>query len=394
MPGKMEGPRFDLVPSMSSSSPIMPAGVRPPAAGPAEPPGAQRPATPAAPDEGLLEGFKRRAANWARDLSSPDEWMPWAGIVALTAALAYSYLPSLTLLPSIWSDPQYQHGWVVPLLSVLLLFWWRQPVGTVSSSARIAGLGLLAASFAVRLAFAFYRVKTGDMYTFVPALAGVFLMAGGWSVFRWAWIPIALLIFMYPLPEGHQRYLTGPLQTFNTRVATFLLQTLGFDALRDGNLIRLGEDHVMNVVDACAGLKMLTIFVWLAAVVIAVAGLQWWENLVIAISAIPMAILANTLRITVAGMLYGISPKMAEGFHDSTPAAVFMMGVAVGFILLEMKMLSYVIVTDEFAPARLPAAPAPARSVSPSAGPRPGAIPLIPGANRPGGPPGTSGTMR
>lgn len=344
-----------------------------------------------------MDGLRRRAAAWANDLRSPEEWLPWAGIAGLCAALVYSYWPSFAMLPSIWADPQYQHGWIVPLLSVLLLFWWRQPVGGVTSSARFAGLGLLAVSFVIRLLFAFYRVKTGDMYTFVPALAGVFLMAGGWSVFRWAWIPIALLIFMYPLPEGHQRYLTGPLQTFNTIVATFLLQTLGFDAIRDGNLIRLGEDHVMNVVDACAGLKMLTIFVWLAAVVIAVAGLQWWENLVIAISAIPMAILANTLRITAAGMLYAVSPDIAEGFHDSTPAAILMMAAAVGFILLEMKVLSYVIVTDDYAPAQLAAA-APARPVAVPAGSHPGAFPLVSGgsaaAKRPGGPSGQGGTMR
>jgi len=371
----------------------MPGGVGQPAGGLAEPPAAGRPATATAGDEGLIEGFKRRAAAWARDLSDPAEWMPWAGIVALSAALAYSYWPSFSILPSIWSDPQYQHGWIVPLLSVVLLFWWRQPVGAVSGSARITGLALLAASFLVRLGFAFYRVKTGDMYTFVPALAGVFLMAGGWSVFRWAWIPIALLIFMYPLPEGHQRYLTGPLQSFNTVVATFLLQTLGFDALREGVVIRVGE-HSLNVVEACSGLKMLTIFVWLAAVVIAVGGLEWWENLVIGISAIPMAILANTFRITTAGILFGLRPDIAEGFHDSWWASVLMMGTAVGFILLEMKVLSYVIVTDEFAPARLPAAPAPARPAPVAAGPRPGAFPLIPGANRPGGQPGSSGTMR
>jgi exosortase len=344
-------------------------------------------------DEGLVAGFLRRTGQWVSDLRSPDEWGPWATIAVLAAGLIYSYGPSLANLPSSWNNPQYQHGWIVPVLSAVLLIWWRQPITAITPSARLAGLGLLAASLVVRLGFAYFRVKTFDMYTFVPALAGVFLMAGGWGVFRWAWVPISLLIFMYPLPEGHQRYLTGPLQTFNTVVATFLLQTLGFDAFRDGNLIRLGDEHVMNVVDACAGLKMLTIFVWLAAVVIAVAGLPWWENLLIAISAIPMAILANTLRITTAGMLYGVSAEMAEGFHDSTPAAILMMGAAVGFILLEMKLLSYVIVTDDFTPARLPGAaaggPRPA-----AAGPGSGAFPPIPGANRPGGNPGIDRTMR
>ena len=362
---------------MSSSSPFLPVGSG--SGNPApEPPRAPATATTAAADEGLVAGFRRRLAAFSSDLRSPDEAVAWTLIAVLTAGLMYSYWPSLTALPSTWANPQYQHGWIVPALTALLLLWWRRPVADVTTSARVAGLGLLTLSFAIRLGFAFYRVKTFDMYTFVPALAGVFLLAGGWSMFRWAWIPIALLIFMYPLPEGHQRYLTGPLQTFNTIVATFILQTLGFDAIRDGNLIRLGQEHVMNVVDACAGLKMLTIFVWLAAVVIAVAGLEWWENLVIAVSAIPIAILANTLRITTAGMLYGVSPEWAEKFHDSTPAAILMMGVAVGFILLEMKLLSYVIVTDEFTPAMVPAA----RGTAPAGGPKTGGFPLLPGAGR------------
>jgi exosortase len=346
---------------MTTPSPILPLGPgkepSPPEATPAVPSPTAR-AVPA--DEGLVSGLLRRLREFATDLRSPDEAVTWTILAVLTAGLIYSYWPSLTNLPSTWSNPQYQHGWIVPVLTVVLLLWWRKPVAEVTMSARLAGLGLLLASFAIRLGFAFFRVKTFDMYTFVPALAGVFLLGGGWSVFRWAWIPIALLIFMYPLPEGHQRYLTGPLQTFNTAVATFLLQTLGFDAIRDGNLIRLGQDHVMNVVDACAGLKMLTIFVWLAAVVIAVAGLEWWENLVIAVSAIPIAIL--------------------------------MMGVAVGFILLEMKLLSYVIVTDEYTPAMVSAAgggrPAPA-----VAGPRAGGFPVIPGANQPDARPNTGGKM-
>jgi exosortase len=307
-----------------------------------------------------VAGLRRRLVEFASDLQQPQEAICWGTIVFLSCLLVYSYWPGMLNVQSSWANPQYQHGWVVPVINLLLLLWRRQPLGVVTNSARLAGFGLLAGSFLVRLVCAQYRIVTIDMYTFVPALAGVFLLAGGWGMFRWAWAPIAMTIFMYPLPDEAQRYITGPLQTFNTTVATFLLQTLGFDAFREGNLIRLGQEHVMNVVDACAGLKMLTIFVWLCALVIVVAGLEWWENVLIAISAIPIAIMANALRISAAGMLYGVSPQLAEGFHDSTPAALLMMGLAVGFILLEMKLLSYVIVSDNYAPAtvvgKMPAA--------------------------------------
>jgi exosortase len=338
-------------------------------------------------DEGLIAGFIRRLSAFANDLRSPDEALPWIAIASLSAMLIYSYWPGLMNARSSWDNPQYQHGWIVPVFSLILLVWRREPIGPVSLSARLTGFGVLAVTLLVRLFCAKYRIVTFDMYTFVPALLGVFLVAGGWSVFRWAAAPLALLIFMYPLPDEAQRYITGPLQTFNTMVATFVLQTLGFDAFRDGNLIRLGQEHVMNVVDACAGLKMLTIFVWLAAVVIVVGGLQWWENLVIALSAIPIAIMANAMRITTAGMLYGVSAEVAEGFHDSTPAALLMMGLAVGFIMLEIKLLSYVIVSDEYTPAFVPAA---ATAAGPGAGgarrpAQPAGFPMIPGFGPPGG---------
>ena len=309
-------------------------------------------------------------------MRSPEQRLPWTVIGVLSALLAYSYWPSLAQLPSFWDNPQYQHGWIVPVFTVLLLFWWRKPVGPVTASARAAGVGLLLLSFVMRLWCASFRIVTLDMYTFVPALMGVFLLAGGWSMFRWSWAPIASLIFMYPLPDEATRYLLGPLQTVATIVSTYSLQTLGLDAYRDGNRIILGDGQVLGVVDACSGLKMLTIFVWLAAMLMLVGGLEWWENLVIAASAIPIALVCNAFRITTVGVMYNFNSSLAEGFHDSLPAALLMMLLAVGFLVLEMKILSYLVITDDLAPSMVaggggiprmrPAGPAPA-AMSPGA---------------------------
>jgi hypothetical protein len=104
------------------------------------------------------------------------------------------------------------------LCTLALLFWWRKPVDHVTPTARMAGLGLLAGSFLIRLVCAHFRIITIDMYTFVPAVAGIVLMAGGWSMFRWAWAPIITLFFMFPLPDEATRYLLGPLQTLATMV--------------------------------------------------------------------------------------------------------------------------------------------------------------------------------
>jgi exosortase len=304
-------------------------------------------------DEGLLEGTLRRGREFIADMRVPDQRMPWIVIASLTGMLMYSYWPGLLNARSSWDNPQYQHGWIVPVFTTILIFWWRKPVGPVTLSARAAGIGLLVASFIVRLWCASFRIVTLDMYTFVPALMGVFLLAGGWSMFRWSWAPIASLIFMYPLPDEATRYLLGPLQTCATILSTYALQTIGLDAYRDGNRIILGDGQVLGVVDACSGLKMLTIFVWLAAMLMLVGGLEWWENLVIAASAIPIALVCNAFRITTVGVMYSFNSSLAEGFHDSLPAALLMMLLAVGFLVLEMKVLSFLVVTEDTAPTML-----------------------------------------
>lgn len=301
-------------------------------------------------DEGLWEGTRRRLLEFRRDLGRPEDLAAWITIAGLTAMLIYSYWPGLLNAQSSWSNPQYSHGWIVPLFSAGLLFWWRRPIEPVSVTARLAGLGLLLGSFALRLIAARYRIVTIDMYTFVPALAGVFLLAGGWSMFRWAWAPIAFLIFMYPLPDEATRYLLGPLQTLATIVSTYALQTLGLDAFREGNQIVVGEMH-LGVVDACSGLRMLTIFIALSVALVLLGDREWWENAVILASAIPIALIVNSIRITVTGLLYQVaSSEVAEMvFHDL--AGWVMMPMALGMLFGLQWLLAQLFMTEDQSPA-------------------------------------------
>lgn len=303
-------------------------------------------------DETLFEGVVRRWRQFRGDLQRPTERHAWLTIGALTVLLLYSYWPGLTNATSAWNNPQYSHGWMVPLFSLGLLFWWRKPLGQVTPSAQVTGLGILVLSFLLRLACAKYRIVTIDMYTLVPALAGVFLLVGGWGVFRWAWAPIGFLLFMYPLPDEATRYLLGPLQTLATIVSTYALQTLGLDAYREGNQIILGEMH-LGVVDACSGLRMLTIFIALSVALVLLGERVWWENLVILASAIPIALIVNSVRITVTGVLYQVaSSEIAEMvFHDL--AGWVMMPMALGMLFLEQYLLSRLFLPEEFEPTVL-----------------------------------------
>jgi exosortase len=300
-------------------------------------------------DLSLGESVRLRWRALLDDLRLPEQRQSLLLVGSLVAMLMFSYWPGLIRAKESWNNPQYSHGWLVPLFAVVLIFWWRQPNRPVSLSARLAGLSLLIASLAMRLLVARYRIITIDMYTFVPAVAGAVLLGGGWSMFRWAWAPIAFLIFMYPLPDEATRYLLGPLQAMATMVSTFAIQTLGVDAIREGNQIVVGERH-LGVVDACSGLRMLTIFIALSVAIVMLGERAWYENLVILASAIPIALAVNAIRITLTGVMYTINPELAERiFHDW--AGYFMMPLALGMLYLVQQVLASLFVAETTAVA-------------------------------------------
>jgi len=304
-------------------------------------------------EEEFFSQLKRKWSEFRVDMRDPFQRTTMVMIAIFTGLLVYSYLPGLTNAYIAWANPQYAHGWIVPLFSAALLFWWRQPIAApVALSARLAGLLLLAAALGLRLFAASYRIVTIDMYTFVPAICGVFILLGGWSVFRWAWAPLMFLIFMYPLPDEATRYLLGPLQTTATMVSTFALQTLGLEAYREGNQIVIGEMH-LGVVDACSGLRMLTIFCALSVGLVMVGRRSWWENAIILSSAIPIALAVNSIRITVTGVLYQVADtEFAERvFHDW--AGLVMMPMAMGMLWAEQYILSNVFLAEIEGPAVL-----------------------------------------
>jgi len=332
-------------PTAARATTSAPAAVAKPAAGPA---------ARAFPDDvSLWDAVRLRLLALRDDLSDPEQRQPLVLVAVLTALLMFSYWPGFLNARAAWTSPQYSHGWLVPLFAVAMLFWWRQPVRAVTPSARWAGLVLLAASFALRLFVARYRIITIDMYTFVPVLAGVMLLSGGWSMFRWACLPVGFLIFMYPLPDEATRYLLGPLQTLATAVSTFGIQTLGIDAIREGNQIIVGDRH-LGVVDACSGLRMLTIFVALSAAIVMLGRGDWAENVVILASSVPIALIVNAIRITITGVMYTFNPDIAEKiFHDW--AGYFMMPLALAMLYAEQQVLAWMFVAHDGAAGRVPA---------------------------------------
>jgi exosortase/archaeosortase family protein len=114
-------------------------------------------------------------------------------------------------------------------------------------------------------------------------------------------------------------------------------------ALAEGNTIQL-DDVQINIVEACSGLSMLIVFFALSTGTALVVRRPLWEKGLILFSAIPIALVANIMRITITGVLFRlVSDKVADAFfHDA--AGWLMMPLALALLGGELWLLGKLLI--------------------------------------------------
>lgn len=240
-------------------------------------------------------------------------------VPAILATFLWAYWPALVKMVDAWDQqPDYSHGYfVVPL--ALYFCWARRGRFPSKAAGRIVWPGLLVIllSIAIRIAGARYYVDAIDAWSMVVWAAGVVWLLGGWRVFLWASPSIGFLFFMIPLPWSAERWLSLPLQRIATWLSTWVFQVLGQPAIAEGNTIWLG-DYQLEVEQACSGLRIFVGIFALAFAYVILVRRAWWERVLLLISALPIALVANSTRIVVTGLLYQwVSGDAAHKFtHD------------------------------------------------------------------------------
>jgi exosortase len=278
----------------------------------------------------------------------------------------WAYGPTLGELVRRWSDdPQYSHGFLVPVFALVLLAMRREWLAPVTFGFRWGGVALVAVGLLLHLVGTYFYFDWLDAFSLLPCLAGLVVLVGGRAALRWAWPAIAFLLFMIPLPYQLEVAAALPLQRITTAVSTYAMQTLGLAAFAVDNIIIL-ENGTLRIVSACSGLSMLMVFFAMAVAMAIVARRVWWEKLVLVASAVPIALFANVIRITIAGIFYEASGAELARMVIHQWAGWLMMPLAFGMLALELWALGRLMLapppreSDTSAPR--PPAPPPSRS--------------------------------
>jgi exosortase len=289
--------------------------------------------------------------------------LPAAGLLAGLGASLWAFWTTLGEASQRWAhDPQYSHGYLVPVFAVLLLWLRRARLDRSAVAPSWWGLPVLLAGVAARLAGTWFSLDWLEGISLLPCVAGVWLVAGGQAAWRWAWPAVLFLGFMIPLPHRVAVAAAEPLQHLATVASCFALQTIGLPAVPEGNVILLNDARI-GIVEACSGLRMLVVFFALSSGVALVIRRPMWERVAIVLSAVPIALFSNLVRITATGVLHEtVSSEFANNFfHDI--GGWLMMPFALALLGIELKVLARLLVDATPAgPVRvgLPGAAAPA----------------------------------
>jgi exosortase len=261
------------------------------------------------------------------------KWL-WPG-AALAVVLLYLYATILhRLVDEWWTDPNFSHGFFVPPFAAFLIWKNRDRLKTVAVEPSMSGLAMVAFGLGALVVGSLGAELFLSRTSLLFVLAGLVVYFKGWKYFRMIFFPWLFLFLMVPPPTLIMNHITIPLQFVASDLATWFLRFAGVPVLQNGNIIQL-PNMALDVVEACSGIRSL---ISLGVMAIIYGYLLESSNVLrvfLAVAAIPIAVLANGLRIMGTGLtgLYW-DPSKAQGFfHEFSGWVIFVIALLTLYVV-------------------------------------------------------------
>lgn len=256
-----------------------------------------------------------------------------AGLVL--GALLLVYWSVLTGLVADWSnDDNYSHGFFIVPLAIYFAWERRAKILAAPLQPSMFGLVIVAGSLFLLIAGLLGAELFLSRVSIVLTLTGAILFLFGWPMLRVLAFPLAFMLLMIPLPALIFNKIAFPLQLLASHVGEYSVRSLDIPILREGNVLILANAK-LEVAEACSGIRSLVSLFTLGIVFGYFVDHRVWVRTFIALSAIPVAILANGLRVASAGVAaHNYGTAGVEGlFHEFSGWVVFVVAFLMMFAL-------------------------------------------------------------
>jgi exosortase len=250
-------------------------------------------------------------------------------------ALLLLYWSVIRGLVDAWStDDNYSHGFFIVPLALYFAWERRQAIIASPQESSLFGLVVVAGSLFLLVAGLLGAELFLSRVSIIFTIAGAILFLFGWRTLRVLAFPLLFMLLMVPLPAIIFNKIAFPLQLLASHVGEYSVRSLDIPILREGNVLILANAK-LEVAEACSGIRSLVSLFTLGIVFGYFVDNRVWVRTFIALSAIPVAILANGLRVASAGVAaHNYGTAGVEGlFHEFSGWVVFVVAFLMMFAL-------------------------------------------------------------
>ncbi|WP_367871100.1 exosortase/archaeosortase family protein [Luteolibacter sp. Populi] len=256
-----------------------------------------------------------------------------AGIVAIYYAVVGGFGIGGNVSPFYWlnsawnKETRYEHGFMVPIIMVGLIGWQWKNLVRLAREGRGSLLGMPMVVLGILFFVASHRCGQPRL-----AIGGLPMILWGAALYFWGWQVSRLLLFplfflwlAVPMPEFQQA--TVKLQLMSTQLAKWGAELFGVDVFVSGTKIFSATRswEPLEIDEGCGGIRSLMALIMISSVWAYLAKVSLWKKAILLLSAFPLAIFGNMLRLTSIFVIgeYG-SPEFArKTWHDWSGLLIF-----------------------------------------------------------------------
>jgi len=262
----------------------------------------------------------------------PRVWL--YGIILTVGFLFLHMKVVLTLISVWWHSYTYSYGFLIPIISLYLIWTRRNSLYNIPAIPNyIGGFVIFISGLTMLVMGEAGEIIAIQGISLVVTITGLVLFLLGKEFLRVLWLPIAYLLFMIPVWDVITDRFHTPFQNFSAWIGITTLQLMGIPAYRQDIYIELPY-ITLEVARVCSGVNNLIAVVALGIPLAHLAINRWTRKIVLVIFAVIIAILFNGLRIALIGVLtyFGIGEVLHGPYHILQAMSVSIAGFIVLFI--------------------------------------------------------------
>jgi exosortase len=247
--------------------------------------------------------------------------------------------PAFAHALEVWSTTEeFSYGYLIPLVSVGVIFFRRQAVLNSIGRGAAGGLVIVIASLATLIVAERLGIHALAGVAVSPLLFGAAVYLWGWSTGRVLAFPFGFLVFGLGVFRGLLDTLGFALQSITAVGAGTLATLIGVPVARDG-LVLTSDRFAFIVAEPCSGMSSLVSLLALAALWTYVARGSMTARAAVLLSVAPLAIFANSARVTMVLLVaHWFGQDAAIGFfHGASSLVLF--GLALGGLVAVSRLV-------------------------------------------------------